>query len=426
LLLRHQLLSGAVVIGLLCGSAPAVHASASTEPPLPVSAASKSSEQSPDAAKKITVHIVDVTNLRKSPSLEAEIIGKARPGQTYPVIASEGSWYRISLGASASAYVASWVVETNEEIIQPPAPTDSPDETSTGGKSSEAPKQETIIHITDVTNLRAGPSLDDKIIGKAAPGQTYTVIAPEGDWYRIALTGGNEAYVAGWVVTAVTASTEQDSKSQVFIYHTHNRESWRNVARNTSGTSFDDSQVNITLVGKELGLALQEKGIPSIASTDDIAGRLNKQNLAYSQSYAESRKIIDQTRITAPSLSYFFDIHRDADVPRGNTTVTIDGKSYARIMFIIGTANPNYVENSKFADQLNELLNKKYPGLSRGVLVKNAHQGNGEYNQSVSPGSILLEFGGVNNTLEENLLTAGAFADVFAEYWTAKQGSSKP
>jgi stage II sporulation protein P len=94
-------------------------------------------------------------------------------------------------------------------------------------------------------------------------------------------------------------------------------------------------------------------------------------------------------------------------------------------MFVIGTANPNYKENKKFADALNAILNKKYPGMSRGVLLKSSHQGNGEYNQSVSPGSLLMEFGGVNNTLEENLNTSEAFADVFAEY-LKQQKTAKP
>lgn len=90
-------------------------------------------------------------------------------------------------------------------------------------------------------------------------------------------------------------------------------------------------------------------------------------------------------------------------------------------MFVIGGGNPAYKENKKFAEALHALLNKKYPGISRGVLLKSALQGNGEYNQSISKGSLLLEFGGINNTLQENLLSAEAFADVFAEYYKSKK-----
>jgi len=56
--------------------------------------------------------------------------------------------------------------------------------------------------------------------------------------------------------------------------------------------------------------------------------------------------------------------------------------------------------------------------LSRGVWGKTAANGNGEYNQSVSPGSVLIEIGGVDNTLEECYRTADALAKIIAEmYW---------
>lgn len=148
---------------------------------------------------------------------------------------------------------------------------------------------------------------------------------------------------------------------------------------------------------------------------------MTEQKLGYSQAYSISRKAVDQAIQSNSSLSYFFDIHRDSDVPRSKTTALINGKSYARIMFVIGDANPNHKENKKFAEALIELLNKKYPGLSRGILLKSSHQGNGEYNQSISNGSLLLEVGGVNNTLQESLLTAEAFANVFAEYYKSNK-----
>src|SRR5690606_26034654 len=172
------------------------------------------------------------------------------------------------------------------------------------------------------------------------------------------------------------------------IYHTHNWESWKNVARNTKGSSVDDPEVNITLVGKRLGQLLQEKNIPTLIGEENIAERLKQQKLSFSQSYSVSRKAVDKALETYPSLYYFFDIHRDADVPREKTTVTIEGKTYARILFIIGSAHSGYEGNRAFAEELNNLLNNKYPGLSRGILNKSAHQGNGEYNQSVSPGSV--------------------------------------
>lgn len=59
------------------------------------------------------------------------------------------------------------------------------------------------------------------------------------------------------------------------------------------------------------------------------------------------------------------------------------------------------------------------------MILKGTNEGNGVYNQSVSAGSLLLEFGGTNNTLEECYNTAEAFTDVKAPCttWAAVQGA---
>ncbi len=71
-------------------------------------------------------------------------------------------------------------------------------------------------------------------------------------------------------------------------------------------------------------------------------------------------------------------------------------------------------------------MEKKYPGLSRGKLEKGAKTDHGEYNQSISPGSLLIEIGGTENTLQESLNTAEAIADVFAEYYWQAEKVTKP
>ena len=48
-------------------------------------------------------------------------------------------------------------------------------------------------------------------------------------------------------------------------------------------------------------------------------------------------------------------------------------------------------------------LNELYAGLSKGVFRKSRAMGNGEYDQSLSPNSLLIEIGGVDNTFAETL-----------------------
>lgn len=217
-----------------------------------------------------------------------------------------------------------------------------------------------------------------------------------------------------------TPDASSAAKKVVFIYHTHNRESWLNEAQmNPTTKAVDHPTRNITLVGKRLAQELKEKGIGAEVNTDDFYSRAT-YSLAYAESLKEIRAAVQDNR----DIRYFFDLHRDKQ-PREKTTVAIGGKNYARVFFVIGMRNKNYEKNTQFARELHALLEKKYPGISRGVTEKGTKDGNGEYNQSISPGSLLIEIGGTGNTLQESYNTAAALADVFAEYyWKAERVSS--
>jgi stage II sporulation protein P len=95
--------------------------------------------------------------------------------------------------------------------------------------------------------------------------------------------------------------------------------------------------------------------------------------------------------------------------------VTINGKDYAQVYFIIGHGNKNWRENEAFANKIHAKLEKEYPGISRGIWGKSSANGNGEYNQSLSPNSFLIEIGGVDNTLQESYRTADILARLIAD-----------
>ncbi|WP_438446196.1 stage II sporulation protein P [Gorillibacterium sp. sgz5001074] len=210
-----------------------------------------------------------------------------------------------------------------------------------------------------------------------------------------------------------------DGKKVVLIYHSHNRESWvpELGLSDKDMNKAQDSKKNITLVGKELADRLEDKGIGAVHYNTDYATAIDQYNWYYSYKY--SSKTVKEAFAANPDIQFVFDLHRD-DSTKDKSTLTVDGKSYAKVFFIIGQKNPNWEKNEAFATQLQEKLEKKMKGLSRGIWAKSAHDGNAEYNQSLSPNSILIEIGGVFNTLEECKRTAGVLADVISDmYWDA-------
>lgn len=213
---------------------------------------------------------------------------------------------------------------------------------------------------------------------------------------------------------ANTDEQTTEGRKVVFIYHSHNRESWYPELKSDQKDPNSDT-VNISLVGKRLAKQLESLGVGSTHSSKDYPTSVKGYNWNYSYKY--SLQTVKQALASNKQLKFFFDIHRDSQ-RRKKTTATINSKDYAQVYFIIGHRNPNWRENEDFANQIHERLEKEYPGLSRGVWGKTAANGNGEYNQSVSPDSVLLEIGGVDNTLEESYRTADVLAKVIAElYW---------
>ncbi|REK77934.1 stage II sporulation protein P [Paenibacillus paeoniae] len=210
-------------------------------------------------------------------------------------------------------------------------------------------------------------------------------------------------------------------KSKVaFIYHTHNRESWLPELDKESKDASSTTK-NITLVGKRLAEKLEDEGIGAMHSDTDYPSTIKDFNYAYSYKY--SKKTVKEAMASTSDLKLFFDLHRDSQ-KRKYTTIEIDGESYAQVYFVIGNKNPAWKENEAFATKIHNALEKKYPGISRGIWGKTT--GNAEYNQSLAPESALIEIGGIENTLEECYRTADALAEVISSiYWEAEKVSGK-
>ncbi|MBS4191361.1 stage II sporulation protein P [Bacillus sp. FJAT-49705] len=208
----------------------------------------------------------------------------------------------------------------------------------------------------------------------------------------------------------------------VYVYFTHNRESFLPYLKGvTNPNDAQHSKVNVTKIGDKLKEALESKGIGTTVDKTDVQGNLVKKGWKYPRSYKESRSVVQAATAGDRNLTYFIDIHRDAR-RKEHTTLEINGKSYAKLAFVIGTEHPNYEKNVRLANELHKRLEKKYKGLSRGILPQQGPDNNGIYNQDLSENAMLIEFGGVDNTFEELNRSAEALADVFSEfYWQAEE-----
>lgn len=196
----------------------------------------------------------------------------------------------------------------------------------------------------------------------------------------------------------------------IYIYSTHSNEEYsylKNDVYNIVPTVKTASYI--------LDTEFKKLGLNSIVESENTIDLVNSQKLLYKDSYKVSRTLLENKKKEYTSLNYFLDIHRDS--VNGNiTTTVIDGIKYAKVMFVLGLENDNYLENRKVISEINDYLNINYKGLSRGIYEKKGKGVNGVYNQDFSKNTMLIEIGGIDNTIDEVSNSIKAIANSIYNY----------
>lgn len=191
----------------------------------------------------------------------------------------------------------------------------------------------------------------------------------------------------------------------IYIYNTHDSEKYNLPFTNDYSITPDVKIASFILKDH-----LNDLNIDSYVETKSVYKYIKKNNLNYNISYDISRKYITDLK-NKYNFKIYIDLHRDS-VKYNATLYTKNNKKYAKILFVLGKKNKNYKNNLKFINYINDKLNKDYKGLSRGILYRD----DARFNQDISDNAILLELGGVDNTIEELNNTLYILANILKEY----------
>ena len=196
----------------------------------------------------------------------------------------------------------------------------------------------------------------------------------------------------------------------VYIYNSHQTEEY------SSSNPLDYSvKPNVMIASYIMKEYMNNNGIPAIVETANIKDFLTNNGLKYNKSYVASKYYIEQALEKYSSIKYLIDLHRDS-ATIDKTLYEQDGKSYARILFVVGMDHDGYESNLNLATSLNEKIKEKYPGISRGISKKSGSNVNGIYNQDMSENAMLIEIGGVDNEIEQVYNTINAISEIIVEY----------
>ena len=208
----------------------------------------------------------------------------------------------------------------------------------------------------------------------------------------------------------------EEEKPLIYLYNSHQTEEY-------APSNFVEFSINPTVMMVDYVLedVFNKNNYQTIVEERRIKDVLNQNSWNYNYSYVASRTFMEDMYLNNPSLKFFIDVHRDS-LEKDRTTVALNDKSYAKILFLIGLENENYEANLNFTEKINAKIDEKYPGLSKGILKKGGAGVNGVYNQDFSSYTILIEVGGQDNTPNEVLNTALAFAECFMEVIQTEEG----
>ena len=122
------------------------------------------------------VQVSGYVNIRETPDMKGNIIGKVSGDGACEVLGEEGEWSHITSGG-IEGYISSQYLVTGEEAKEL--------------AKSLVKKRAIIMTENDNLNIRSGPSKDAEIVGQSLPAERYEVLSEADGWVEI-----NSGYIS--------------------------------------------------------------------------------------------------------------------------------------------------------------------------------------------------------------------------------------
>ncbi|QTD41611.1 SH3 domain-containing protein [Sporosarcina sp. Te-1] len=313
---------------------------------------------------------VDALHVRKKADQSSRKIGMVHKGETYTVKEMDGNWVKINFSKKKEGWVYSFHGTFTEE----------------GNKQSAAqPELDQVTVLTNGTNIRSQATTSSEVVHRANAGDKLPIISTEGEWYKIALPDGQEAFVAKWVVS--------DDSNATMI----NAEKKKNQAR-------EPGTLKGLTIAIDAGHGGNDRGTTGARGTDEKILTLLTAELLESKLKAAGANVI-MTRDTDTYVSLrkrvsighqhavdaFVSLHYDANPDSSITGFT----TY-------------YTKSTQkgLAESINKGLASTVPLRDRGVQPANYLVLRENMQEA-----ILIELGFLSNPAEERILTTDVFRE---------------
>lgn len=199
------------------------------------------------------------------------------------------------------------------------------------------------------------------------------------------------------------AQEEENVERKIGVYNTHGAEAYVP----DDGTDSVPEGGGIINVAESLTESLRENGVDVIQSKETHVPH-------DAGAYKRSRETVGE--MMGEGVDAVVDVHRDAVAAE-----EYEANGMVQVQLVVGRQNQNQATNQQFAEELKAIADEKYPGLVKGIF-----SAKGNYNQDMSPTSILVEVGTHETEKDGAQEAAAKFADVLsiALYGTAEAAES--
>ncbi|WP_165907950.1 stage II sporulation protein P [Hydrogenispora ethanolica] len=218
--------------------------------------------------------------------------------------------------------------------------------------------------------------------------QLFRVYRVSGNLAKVKMVKSDALKVSAWTEVIGFLSSlfrgdffrsEVKQRGPIAIYHTHSDESYVEG----DGVSSKRGNGGIFQVGDTLTRSFEKLGVPVVHSK---VPHDPHDALAYDRSRRTAAQLLKQQ----PTV--LLDVHRDA-VPRQEYAAVVNKENVTQVQLVVGRQNPNFQASNDFAKQIKASVDKKAPGLIKGIFY-----GRGKYNQDLGPRTMLLEIGSHTNS----------------------------
>lgn len=229
-------------------------------------------------------------------------------------------------------------------------------------------------------------------------GDTAYAAAVQDREERGSLISRIQSFLTGLWPSAQPVQQDGEVNRRVAVYNTHGAEAYVP----NDGVESDPDGGGIITVAESLAQALEDQGVEVAQSTETHVPH-------DAGAYKRSRDTVQE--LLQEGVDATIDVHRDA-IPAEEYLGEVEGQGeMVQIQLVVGRQNQNQGVIQQFAEDLKALADEKYPGLVKGIF---SAQGN--YNQDMTPNSILIEVGTHENDREAAQESVVLFADVLSTY----------